>query len=253
MKKTINKEFEIFTFRAIDEPEICKQYSTNHLLRLNDYGIKNVTSNSNQWNNNPFVYCTVAINSKTKELVGGVRLQISDGRGALPMELAIGHLNTAFTNKIKHQIFKGNVCESCGLWTAENVKGMGISRYLMRASIASTSQLGVHKIFGICGENTLQFFSEIGFEIDRNLGEHGNISYPTKNHICYILEIKDVKGLASALKDDKKAMLFLRKNPISNKIENYKSHEIYIQYDLTYNNITKSQPITKNLMEMIVI
>tara|TARA_Y100001968_G_C19442416_1_gene763299 strand:+ start:757 stop:1518 length:762 start_codon:yes stop_codon:yes gene_type:complete len=253
MIKGVNKEFKIFTFRAIDEPEICKEYLNQHLKRLNDYGINKVTSNNKQWINNPFVYCTVAIDNKSKELVGGVRIQIADGKTPLPINSAIGKLKTVINANVKKQWSKKNVCESCGLWIAENAKGMGLSRFLMHASLASASQLNIDKIIGICGKYTLNFFTKIGFEINDSIHKNGDILYSLINCNCYVLEINDVKGLSTALKEDKKVMLSLRRNPITNKLEFNKSHKIYIQYDLTYDNITKVDSISENSIEKVII
>src|ERR1700710_210039 len=85
--------FKFRTFRAIDEPETCQRYKEGHVKVLVDYGITNITSNNDEWMNNPNIYCVIVAESGTNELFGGIRVQLSDERTRLPVENAVGKMD----------------------------------------------------------------------------------------------------------------------------------------------------------------
>src|SRR5665213_1736070 len=102
MSKVKNKKsFRMWAYRAIDEAGLCEEYIKGHVKVLTDYGITNITSNNNTWVENKHIYCIVAEDLDTKELVGGIRIQIADGTFALPVEKAIGKIDARIYNKVK--------------------------------------------------------------------------------------------------------------------------------------------------------
>lgn len=238
MTKQEQNNFKIFVFRAIDEPELCNEYLKGHQQVLIDYGITNVSTNNSEWKNHPYIYCAVAQNIKTQELVGGVRIQIADGKHPLPVEAAVGYMDSNIYNKVKEYAIKGGISESCGLWTAKSVKGIGIARYLMRASIASSSQLGFNKMLGICGYHTMKLFNEIGFVIDKSLGKNGDFPYPTNEHIANVIGILDAVTLKHAVANEKEVMLNLRTKLNVQRIEFNKVCTAHVVYNIKYPEIT---------------
>lgn len=236
MSKT-NKEFNIFVFRAIDEPELCQQYLEGHISVLKDYGITNVSTNNSKWINHPYIYCAMAQDNADKSFVGGVRIQISDGVHPLPVESAIGDMDETIYDKVKEYALKGGISESCGLWTAKSVKGIGIARYLMRASIASSNQLGFNKMLGICGWHTMKLFNQIGFLVDKSLGENGDFPYPTKEHIANVIGILDAVTLKNAIKEEQEIMLNIRNSDTFFQNESTDKYNIEVNYSVKYPKI----------------
>jgi hypothetical protein len=235
----MSHNYKIFAFRAIDEPQLCKQYITGHVKVLLDYGITNITTNNDIWINNPHIYCVVAQDNKSKELIGGVRIQIADGVHPLPVENAIGKMDSTIHSKVNNYALNGGIGESCGLWISKNVKDLGISRYLMWASISSAIQLNFSTMLGICAGYTLKLFGEIGFVIDNSLGENGNFPYPNSNYIAHVIGILNALTLNTANQSDKDIMISLRNKPIQDRIETNKGFESNVSYHLVYEKISQ--------------
>lgn len=230
--------YKIFAFRAVDEPDLCNQYLAGHIKVLTDYGITNVTTNNNTWLENPHIYCVVAQDIKSKKLVGGARIQIADGIHPLPVEDAIGKMDKTIHEKVHQYALNGGIGESCGLWISKEVRSFGISRYLMWASISSANQLNFNTMLGICAGYTLKLFGEIGFVIDKSLGNQGDFPYPNSDYIAHVIGILNAITLATSNQTDKDVMLSLRNNPIQNRIETNKDFKCSISYQLVYNNVS---------------
>ncbi len=232
-------KLKVFAFRAIDNPELCMEYLYGHKKVLIDHGIENVTTNNNLWLHNPHVYCVVARNLVSKELIGGVRIQVADGIHPLPVEEAIGEMDPKIHEKVDWYARNGGIGESCGLWISKSAKGVGVSRYLMRASVASASQIRFGTMLGICAGYTLKLFGEIGFVIDRELGDKGNFPYPNHKYIAHVIGILNAITIETANKEDKDVMLDFRERPIQNRIEKNKNITSEILYELLYDKISE--------------
>ena len=250
-KETHN--FRIFVFRAIDEPELCEKYIIGHRKVLADYGITKVTTNNRDWMSHPFIYCAVAENSDTNELVGGVRIQISDGIHPLPVESAIGGMDDRIYDKVKQFALKGGISESCGLWTDKSIKGIGMARYLMRASISSSNQLGFNIMMGICGWHTLKLFSEIGFVIDKSLGANGDFPYPTDEHIANVIGILDAVALKNSSENEKQIMFSMRRELHLEHEETVDNKLIKVNYNIKYQNITEGPFLTEENYNLVKV
>ncbi|MBK9283620.1 MAG: hypothetical protein IPM51_04795 [Sphingobacteriaceae bacterium] len=237
-------KIELFVFRAIDEPDLCQAYLAGHRKVLADYGIQNVTTNNTDWLYNPFIYCTLAKFTETDEYIGGVRIQIADGKIPLPVEAAVGYMDERIHQRVMEHAVQGGISESCGLWTAKSVKGFGIARYLMWASVSSANQLKFTKMLGICGWHTLQLFSEIGFVIDKSLGNNGDFLYPTKEHIANVIGILDAVSLKNSAKKDFDNMILLRNNLKQTITETHNNFNLVIQFNTRYTNITEGPNLT---------
>lgn len=253
MNEIIKKKYKVYVFRAIDEPELCNRYIQGHRKVLVDYGISNVTTNTNEWVNHPYIYCTVAEDVKDGTLVGGVRIQISDGKIPLPVEGAVGYMDNSIHTKVKEYALNGGISESCGLWTAKSVKGVGIARYLMWASVSSSNQLGFTKMLGICGWHTLKLFNDIGFVIDKSLGNNGDFLYPTEEHIANVIGILDAVTLKHASPFDQKVMLSMRENKSIQREEIYGPFQSTIDYNTFYDNVTEGPYLTEANYQLSLI
>jgi hypothetical protein len=230
--------FQVRAYRAIDETSTCNDYIKGHIQVLKDYGIENVTSNNNTWVENPNMYCFIATDSTSNELMGGIRIQVADGITPLPVENAIGKMDIGIYNLVKKYANNGGVGELCGLWNSKKVKGIGVSVMLIRAAISTINQLQFHTITGICAEYSLEMFQHVGFVINNDLGDNGKFVYPNENYIARVVGILNGTTLDTALTYDRERMLSLREDPIQKRIEKGPKGEFTINYNLTVKNVT---------------
>jgi len=218
-------------FRAVDDLETCKEYLEGHVSVLRDYGITNITSNTNEWMFHPKMYCVVAINSNN-ELVGGIRVQVADGVTPLPVERAIGKMDAGIFDVVKNYHENGGVGELCALWISKKVAGLGISVLLTRAGISITNQLEIKTLVGICADYTLKMFKQVGFQVDNTLGSNGEFPYPNSTYVARVLGIMNAESLESAAEYDKERMRSLRLMPVQQHLEKETSETILVEYNL---------------------
>lgn len=230
--------FNVWAFRAIDDVELCKEFIKGHVKVLADYGIASITSNNTVWLENPNMYCIVVEDDLTKELLGGIRIQIADGIFPLPVEKAIGYMDKKIYEIVKNYAYHGGISELNGLWVSNKLKGVGMGPYLVRAAISSSNQLNFITMIGICGENTLTMFKNVGFLIDNSLGKSGGFPYPSDDLTAHVVGILNAVTLESADVFDKNIMICLRNNPIINRIELNKNFESEINYNLIYKKVS---------------
>ncbi len=222
----------IRAFRAIDEYETCLKYKENHVNVLKDYGITNVTSSNDEWIRNPNMYCVIAETGSENEMVGGIRIQVSDLEHLLPVETAIGKLDNRIHQIVENYRVEGGVGELCGLWNAKKIAGFGVSVLLVRAGISITNQLKFKTLVGICAEYSLQMFQNVGFVINKSLGKDGNFPYPNDTYKANVVGILNAETLNTACYYDKVRMNSLRKNPRQTFIEKGPKKEMEINYNL---------------------
>jgi hypothetical protein len=236
MRITKKETYKIRVFRAVDEEATCIEYLKGHIKVLADYGITNITSNNSSWMKNPYVYCIVA--ECDERLVGGIRIQVAEGATPLPVEDAINYIDYRIHEKVRHYALNGGVGELCGLWVSNELKGLGMSRYLVRAAIASANQLNFKTLTGICAGYTLAMFRNVGFMIDTSLGDEGNFAYPTDEYIANVVGILDAITLESANEFDKNVMISLRRIPLQTRMEKETGKKVKIDYELVYERTT---------------
>lgn len=229
---------KIFAFRAIEEPELCKKYLEGHVKVLTDFGIVNITSNNEKWIHNPNIYCLGLIN-EFDELLGGIRIQIADGIHPLPVEEAIGHMDEEIYKIVEKNAINGGIGELSGLWINNRLRGLGAGIYMVRAAIASSIQLNFKTMIGICGDVTLQMFTNVGFKVEHSLGKNGTFLYPNDELIAHAVGILDAITLNNATKYDKTIMQSLRLKPQQERIETDTGKNVIINYNLEYPSIEK--------------
>ena len=230
--------FNVWAFRAIDDVALCNEYIKGHIKVLADYGISSITSNNTIWIENPNMYCIVVEDSSTKELLGGIRIQVADGVFPLPVEKAIGYMDNRICDVVKNHAYNGGISELNGLWVSNKLKGVGMGPYLVRAAISSSNQLNFITMIGICGENTLTMFKNVGFLIDHSLGKNGGFPYPSDDLTAHVVGILNAVTLESADVLDKSIMICLRECPILTREELNKNFVSEINYNLLFKNVS---------------
>ncbi len=225
-------EIKIRAFRAIDEFETCVKYKEEHINVLKDYGISNVTSSNDDWIRNPNMYCIIAEKFSNNEMVGGIRVQISDKDHFLPVETAIGKMDNRIYTLVENYRNNGGVGELCGLWNSKKIAGLGISVLLVRSGVSISNQLKFKTMIGICAGYSLRMFQNVGFVINSELGNNGDFPYPNDTYTANVLGILNAHTLSTANEFDKNRMTSIRKNPIQTFIEKGTKTEIKIHYNL---------------------
>ncbi len=221
-------------FKAIDDYEKCIGFLNGHVNVLKDYGITNITTNNHEWMKNPNIYCVVAIDKENCEIVGGIRIQISEEGTLLPVEAAVGYMDNEIYKIVERFRNDGGVAELCALWNAKRVAGKGISTLLTRASIAACIQLDFKTLMGICAEYTLNMFYRVGFRVNPNLGNNGKFPYPNENYIAQVLGILNAKTLDTSHPYDKERMLSLRSDLTQTYVENEGKCDVKVEYSLIF-------------------
>lgn len=220
----------IRAFRAIDDEVTCREFMDGHMKALADYGITNIATNNALWKENPAVYVIVAEN-ETKEVVGGVRLHATSTMEPLPLEDAIGDLDS----RVGEEIYKyaiGTTGELCGLWGSRQIAGSGISDLLVRSLVAITEQLSLVSLFTFCSEYTTDLGKRVGFCLNESVGDGGSFIYPGINYVGKFFCIDDITNLQSANACDRVRIMDLRRKPFQTTDETTKKGIISVVYDL---------------------
>jgi hypothetical protein len=239
------RKYRIFAFRAVDEPGLCMEYIDGHIKILTDFGVANITSNNNTWINNPNIYCIGLMDDNTNELLGGIRIQLADGINPLPIEGAIGYMDSKIYDLVEHYAQNGGIGELSGLWVDNKLRGLGMGPYLVRASITSSNQLNFKTLTGICAKYSFQMFNNVGFVIDKSFGLNGGFPYPNEEYITHVVGILNAITLKDARKYDKDIMFSLRENNVQKRIESDKGIEVNIAYSLTYPKVVEVKYMKK--------
>jgi hypothetical protein len=224
--------FNFRAFRAIDDLKTCLLFKEEHRNVLRDYGVTNITTNSEAWMYNPDIYCIVAESGVNKRVLGGVRLQVSRYDAPLPIELALAKHDGAVSQFVGGFREMGGVAELCALWNAKAVAGSGLSVLLVRAGVAFSVQLPIKFLVTICADFTLKMFTDCGFTIQRSLNDGKGYPYPNRSYLSRVLAVNDLADLRSAEDHDRERILSIRKEPTQVAREQTPGSELNVDYNL---------------------
>jgi len=205
----------IRAFRAPQDPATCKKFITGHRKILEIYyGIIKITSDSNEWVDDPCSIVIVAEDTETNNIFGGARLQMSSEKYALPIEKAIQKYDPNVSILVKNERENGGTSEVCGLWNSKEIAGMGIgSHILSMVGVAVSYQLNIKSIFVLCAPSTVRVSAAMGTKIVTSLGKNGTFYYPKDNFIATVMKLDDVNDLSSANPKVASKILDLKNNP----------------------------------------
>jgi len=230
----MNNHFIFRAFRAVDELETCVRFLEGHVKVLEDYGITNITTNNALWMTNPAIYAIVAESPDGKEIYGGIRVHVADGRTPLPLEAAIGRMDKRVCEIIKSYLDSGTG-ELCGLWNSKKVAGYGLSLLLIRAGISIVTKINLNSLFTICADYTMPMVKRVGFTVEDSIGKNGDFVYPNENYIAKVLRKMNAISLDTAEEYDKERIINLRDNPLQTFFELGPKGELEIEYKLSIN------------------
>ncbi|MCB0763476.1 MAG: hypothetical protein KDB84_02145, partial [Flavobacteriales bacterium] len=155
-------------FRAVDEPDTCATFIREHVRVLEDFGITNVTTNTESWTRDPNTYVIVAISDELG-MVGGIRVQVARSGEPLPMEQALSKMDPAIIPSLAALLPEGNA-EVCGLWNANRFAARGLPSLLAFAAVSLANQLGIRSMVCLVAHYTLRHALRVGFTVMGDVG-----------------------------------------------------------------------------------
>lgn len=218
-------------FRAIDEPKTCERFIKGHVQVLTDFGIENITTNTQTWMQNPDVYVVIAERAHNDEMVGGIRFHAVNGRNPLPVEEAIGGIDPR-VHKIVNEGASEGTGELCALWNSRSVAGQGVSLLLIWAGISIVNQIEMNSIFTICADYTMPMVKKVGFTVEDSLGKNGTFVYPNDDYLARVLRKMNAVTLESADEHHRWKMISLRIRPEQTRVEHGPKGPIRVTYQL---------------------
>jgi len=199
-------------YRAIDEEERCLTYARGHRQVLEGFNLGNITTNNYDWAYNPHVYVVEALDKESGELLGGIRVQVADGRTDLPVQEAVSHFDPNIDIMVRHYALGGGTSELCGLWNSRSLApNTGVTMNLAVAGMAICNQLPITSIFTICAAYTLKIARRLGYRVETSLGDNGEFIYPNSNYVARVLSA-DPQSLAHVSQIYHDKILKLRDN-----------------------------------------
>jgi hypothetical protein len=237
-------KISISAYKAIDNPSISSEFMEGHANVLRDFGISvnKLTSANIAWSKSPESNIIIVRSLETGQLVGGARIDIGGFSLALPIEQAVGQIDSKIYELVKKDAINGTG-EVCGVWTSNKVAGRGVAVLLLRAAISLATQLELSSLFVLCSEATLSMFTKMGCIVNKSLGEKGKFYYPKEDLVATALILPDVNTLENADEVNKKSIFDLRLNPQQKKTEVGLKGNLEVEYDL----IIPFNPIVKKV------
>lgn len=225
-------------YRAIDEEESCLTYAMGHRQVLEGFNLGNITTNNYDWAYNPHVYVVEALDRESGELLGGIRVQVADGRTDLPVQEAVDHFDPNINEMVRHYALGGGTSELCGLWNSRKVApNTGVTMNLAVAGMAICNQLPITSIFTICAQYTLKIARRLGYRVETSLGNNGEFIYPNSNYVARVLSAAP-QSLAHVSQIYYDKILKLRGNPKIELLEDIgKDKKILYTHDLELKSV----------------
>jgi hypothetical protein len=226
---------KIRAFRAIDEKEACLLFIEGHANVLRDYGVTKVTSSNQDWMLDPNVYVITVEDSESGIIHGGERIHIrGENSSNLPIENAVGVVDTRIYTLINEYTLKGVTAELCGLWNSKKIAGQGISILLTKMGVALAKLIGVQNLFVLCAPYTVKMCQNAGFEIETSIGNNGTFYYPKLDLIATSLVIEDMTNFSKAEDHFKKEIMnFINKPSATIQMQTPQNETLNITYDLS--------------------
>jgi hypothetical protein len=220
----------IKAFKATDEPELCAEFLRGHRQVLEDFGIPNVSTNTEKWTTDPDTYVIVAI-SNVHGMVGGIRVEVSREGRPLPMHEALVKMDPAVHMALE-ELHHGSNAEVCGLWNANRYAARGIPTILAFAAVSLANQLGLKTMVCLVAHYTLRHALKAGFTIMEHLGDGGTFTYPIPSIKAIAMMIPDAIGMGTMLPPFRQQLLSLRLRPHQQRVQVLNGVPVTIDYHL---------------------
>ena len=219
-------------FRAVDEPKLCEKFIEGHRKVLEIYDIAMITSNKALWMTHANTYVILAEDEDSGKALGGARLQIADDILSLPIQEAVGQVDSKIYEVVSQRRAQGTG-EVCGLWNSREIAGFGVgSIFLTRAVIAIAFHKHLGSLLALCAPATVKVASRAGFEIERSLGKDGFFNYPKINLVATAMVIDNLYHLEKARPGDRDSIMDLIHNQVQIRVERGPKGKVEIDYQL---------------------
>lgn len=231
-----SKEIKIRIYKATDNLDACKKFAQGHADVLASYGIKKVTSANTEWFNDSGVYIIMVESPSGHKIYGGARLHLKNKNFLLPIEKAVGNLDSKIFNLID-QYGENRTGELCGLWNTKGMSGTGLSVLLTRVGVAEAGifmaqKLELESVYILCAPWTVEMVKNVGFNVEESIGKKGTFIYPRPDLLATALVVKDLKTLKGAEDLERQNIFDLRTQPKQIKSEHGPKGKIEVEYDL---------------------
>jgi hypothetical protein len=186
---------------------------------------------------NPSSFVLIVESLDRSRVYGGARVHVANGIISLPVEEATGAFDTRIFDTVYEYALKGTG-EVCGLWNSREIAGYGIgSIFLFRAAVAISTQIGLTSLFGLCAPYTLKMAQNVGFEVLESVGNNGTFYYPKLDLLATAVYMTDIDTLKNSVEEDCQAILKLRRNLQVVILEELRSKQMTIHYDIAIPNL----------------
>ncbi len=226
-------------FRATDDPGLCSEFLRQHRKVLEDFGIANVTTNTEYWTTDPDTYVITAISDRAG-MVAGIRVEMDKHRRPLPIEEALHRLDPSISDVLSRMRPAGNG-EVCGLWNANSHGSLGLPALLAFAAVSIANQIDARKLTCLVAHYTIRHALRAGFVHIEELGNNGTFVYPIPSIKAIAMAIPDALTLASAPSDIRKDLISLRLRPRQVRETVLGERPIRLEYDLNLHTGTPPQ------------
>lgn len=219
-------------FKATSEPDLCQAFIKGHTRVLESVGVKKLSSADDIWAQNPDCYVIIAQHPDDGRVLGGTRLQIASTEFPLPIEKAIGDMDSSIYDFVANQPH-GSCGEMCGMWNSREIAGYGVgSTYLNRIGIALVPLVGIQTLLGLAAAWTLDMGKRSGFTVATQFGNNGTFYYPKEDFVATAIIIDDVLNLPAAQTEERALIHSLRQNPNQQVLDQTRMGQVKLTYEL---------------------
>lgn len=232
MKRIDHAEVTIKAFRAVERPDLCRKFIEGHERVLTSIGVEKVTSSDYSWTLNPAAYVVICMDREEERIFGGARVHVCGGNQDLPFIKGVIDMDDSVIGKLEEKKPEGTG-ELCGLWNSMEVAGMGIGAiYVVRATVAIISQLGIKSCFALCSPQGARISMRFGFQIRKDIGNEGTFYYPKQDLLATMVCLDDAIGLTTTPRSEQEKIIELRENTNLQVLEENRGKTADIQYEL---------------------
>lgn len=224
-------------FRASDEPDTCLKFIEGHRKVLESYGITMITSNNGKWITHKNTFVILAEAADDGRALAGVRVQVGDDSLPLPFVDAVGKVDEKIY-KLVERHKNDKIAEICGLWNSKELAGYGYSFFILRASLSLATRLGVDFLYALAAPVTVDMCLNMGFIIERSLGNNGFFNYPKLDLVATMMLVPDLAQLSTAQEADRNHIFRLVENPDHLGTDCGPKGEVMINYKLGLTDLT---------------
>jgi len=219
----------IRAFRAVDEPASCERFLREHRRVLEQFGITNVSTNTDTWCSDPETYVITAV-TEDDRMVGGIRVEVQRDR-PLPIADALRKLDPKVESVLAGLTADGTA-EVCGLWNASEYNAKGLPNLLSLAAVSIANQLRIQTMVCLVAHYTLRHALRVGFTIMEDVGDGGTFTYPIPSIKAIAMVIPDVRSIDQASVANRKNLMSLRLRPDQTRVETPAQTPFDVRYQL---------------------